>query len=285
MKTITAIAFFSLVLCYASASYADTFGSDAIRAHDALLTESTGYFAHAGGTGGQGGELYYVTHLGDSGPGSMRAALESTETLIVLFEDGLNGTINVPTEIKVESNKTLWGRHRDGTGADIFIHPTNPIAALKVTKDRTNVIFSNLKADALGFPNDAAPDWLVIRDTGTVWVHHVTAFGDGTQDMDGFVDAHAEGITLSWNRVEDWDNVHLLYPALDPTKNVTVTLHHNLFRNNNGRQPRLSQPNTYAHAYNNWVDSWRGHGMQAIRGYPMSPRTAACLARHQATSR
>ncbi len=237
---------------------------DPFAAHDRLLAESTGYFAHAGGTGGQGGDVVYVTHLGDSGAGSMRAALESTETLIVLFEDGLDGTINLIGDIDVESNKTLWGRHRDGSSADILIHPENAKAAFTINNGSQNVIYSNLRADALFGVDDNAPDWIRVAGTGgTVWVDHVTAFGDGTKAMDGFVDVHAGGVTLSWNLVDDWDQVHRLAAEPDTT---TVTLHHNLFRNNQGRQPRLSAPDTFAHAFNNWIIDWRGHGMQSING-------------------
>ena len=233
--------------------------------HDQLLTESTGYFAAAGGTGGQGGEVYYVTHLGDSGPGSLREAMESTDTLIVLFEDGVDGTtINLLTHIKVKSNKTLWGRHRDGSSADILIHPENAKAAFTINNGSQNVIFTNLRADALFGVDDAAPDWIRVAGSGgKVWVDHVTANGDGTQNMDGFADIHAGGVTLSWNRVEGWDQVHRLAAEPDTT---TVTLHHNLFRNNQGRQPRLSTPDTFAHAINNWLDDWRGHGMLAFNG-------------------
>ena len=71
-------------------------------AHDALVASATGYFAHAGGTGGQGGEVVYVTHLGDIGAGSLRSYLESPDTLIILFEDNLNGTISLTDEIEVE---------------------------------------------------------------------------------------------------------------------------------------------------------------------------------------
>ncbi len=230
--------------------------------HDRLLSESSGYFAHAGGTGGQGGEVVYVTHLGDSGPGSLRWFLESPETLIVLFEDGLNGTINLLEHIKVKSNKTLWGRHRDGTGADILIHPANTKAAFTLNGEE-NFIFSNLKADANFGVNDSAPDWIRIVNGGTLWVDHVTAIGDGSQAMDGFVDVHTGGVTLSWNRIEDWDNVHRLAAEPDTT---TVTLHHNLFIGNRGRMPRTSLPDTFAHVFNNVYQNWGDHATKATAG-------------------
>jgi len=240
---------------------------DPVAAHDQLLTEATGYFKHAGGTGGQGGSVYYVTNLNDGGSGSLRDALTRTEPLIILFENGLNGTINIASgNINVRSNKTVWGRHRDGSAADIFIHPTNADTPFKIEGGNKNIIISNLKGDAPG-PNDAAPDFIEITgDGGLVWIHHVTVIGDGTDDMDGFVDVHAPNVTISWSRAEDWSAVHLFYPYPDPSKDVTLTMHHNLYRNNRDRMPRTSKDNTYAHAYNNWLVDWRSYGMRSTGG-------------------
>ena len=242
-----------------------------------LENESAGYFKHAGGTGGQGGRVVYVTNLNNSGPGSLRSFAVQGNA-IILFEDGVNGQINLTEEIKVRSKTTIWGRHRDGTGADIFVHPASNIAAaFKVVKDRGNIIIANLKGDAPG-PDDSAPDFITIRGPGgPVWVHHVTVdggcgpLGSNCNDMDGAVDVKRGGVTLSYNRVENWDNVHLILPYItgDPETEsliAKVTIHRNLFRNNNGRMPSVSGAGSRAHAYNNWIDAFRGHGMQGIDG-------------------
>jgi pectate lyase len=83
---------------------------DPIAAHDQLLSEATGYFKYAGGTGGKGGSVYYVTNLNDSGTGSLRDGLTRSGPLIILFENGVNGKINTSAAIEVKSNKTIWGR-------------------------------------------------------------------------------------------------------------------------------------------------------------------------------
>ncbi len=281
MKT-TRFAILSFMLVCGTAAYADTFGSDPILAHDALLGEATGYFAHAGGTGGQGGEVVYVTNLNDSGPGSLREAAESIGPKIILFENGLSGTINVNSSMDVELDKTIWGRHRDGTGANIFISPASDIsAAFRINGDSGNIIISNFFGDAVG-PDDSAPDWITIRGPGgPVWVSHITFDGGcgpiappggfGCNDMDGVVDVKRVGVTIDHLLVKNWDNVSLIRPFLtgDPETEsliAQVTLHHNLYRNNNGRQPSVSAPGGFAHAYNNWVDAFRGHGMQGKDG-------------------
>lgn len=237
---------------------------DVVIAHEKLLAKSTGYFKSSGGTGGQGGDVRFVSNLNDAGPGSLREAVTQAEPLIILFENGLNGTINISSDdVEVRSDKTIWGRHRDGTSADIFVHPTNNKATpFQIRDDNRNVIITNIKGDAPG-PNDDAPDFIEVRDEGgVVWVHHVTVIGDQTSNMDGFVDIHADGVTLSWNRCLDWDNACLCYPYADPANMIHVTMHHNLWDHVNGRTPKAKNANTFLHCYNNWVRNW---GYDAMR--------------------
>ncbi|MGH8532229.1 MAG: Ig-like domain-containing protein, partial [Gammaproteobacteria bacterium] len=229
---------------------------DPVAAHNALLTEATGYFKQAGGTGGKGGSIYYVTNLNDSGTGSLRTGLTQSGPTVILFENGLNGTINVASKIDVSSNKTVWGRHRDGSSANIYINPTNDSAAFKVSGSDKNVIFANLRGDADGTANDSAPDFIEVSGS-VVWVHHITAIGNGTAAMDGFVDVTSGGtdVTISWSRAENWDNVHLLrYGA-------RVTMNHNLYRKDTGRLPKSDSTTssgspTMVHSYNNWISNW-----------------------------
>ncbi len=246
IKTIAAVLAMILLFWIWSSNTSEAF--DPISAHTAMLSESEGYFKHAGGTGGEGGRVVYVTNLFNQGPGSLRFFAEMEEPLIILFD--IDGQIDVTGEaIKVESNKTIWGRHRDGTGANIFIHPTSTIsAALKISGPRGNIIINNLLGDAPG-PDDAAPDFIIVRGPGgPVWIHHITVnggcgpIGSDCHDMDGFVDVKRVGVTISWNRVLNWDNVHLVRPFItgDPdTESLidVVSFIHNLFRNNKGRMP------------------------------------------------
>jgi hypothetical protein len=77
-----------------------------------LLGERAGFAADV--TGGLNGEVYHVTSLSDSGPGSLRAALESSKKLWIVFD--VNGTIWLESPIYVQSDKTV-----DGRGAQVII--------------------------------------------------------------------------------------------------------------------------------------------------------------------
>lgn len=64
---------------------------------------------------GRGGAIYRVTHLGDSGPGSLREALEASGPRTVLFEVG--GIIDLNDRIEVENPfLTIAGQTAPGEG-------------------------------------------------------------------------------------------------------------------------------------------------------------------------
>jgi len=238
-------------------------GFDPVTAHSALVDRAAGYFANDGGTGGQGGTVIYVTNLNDAGAGSLRDEAESAPTKIILFEDGLAGTINLLSPIDVASNKTIWGRHRDGTGADIFVNPAiTSAAAFRMKGGVSNIIITNLKGDADGIENDKAPDWALVNASSLVWIDHCTTIGDGSNNMDGSVDTTGlcTGITISWMRIEDWSGVHGIR---DGTK---ATLHHNYWRSCRDRTPKSVDAGSNAHCYNNWTDQWDNAGMDFAPG-------------------
>lgn len=120
------------------------------------------------------------------------------------------------------------------------------------------MVIANLRGDAGGTANDNAPDFVGITGS-VVWVHHVTAIGDGTSAMDGFVDVSVGGtdVTVSWCRVDNWDNVHLVrYGA-------RMTMHHNYYSRCTGRLPKSDDKSTtgvssMVHSYNNWIKDWTG---------------------------
>ena len=64
-------------------------------------------------TGGRGGEVYHVTHLGDSGPGSFRDAV-SRGPRIVVFDVG--GYVRLRSPVSVRSNLTIAGQTAQGAG-------------------------------------------------------------------------------------------------------------------------------------------------------------------------
>ncbi len=99
---------FALILLLAVSS-----GARSARAEDGLpaFPGAEGFAACV--TGGRGGEVYHVTHLGDSGPGSFRDAV-SRGPRIVVFDVG--GYIRLGSPVSVGSNLTIAGQTAPGAG-------------------------------------------------------------------------------------------------------------------------------------------------------------------------
>jgi hypothetical protein len=72
---------------------------------------AVGYGSHA--TGGRNGSVYHVTNLNDSGTGSFRDAVSSSNRIIVF---DVSGYINLLTAVSARSNLTIAGQTAPGEG-------------------------------------------------------------------------------------------------------------------------------------------------------------------------
>ena len=81
----------------------------------------------AGSVGGRGGQVYEVTHLGDSGPGSLRACVEAKGPRTCVFHVG--GTILVRSKLKINNPYiTIAGQTAPGDGITLQNVPPNTVA-------------------------------------------------------------------------------------------------------------------------------------------------------------
>ena len=105
-----------------------TVATSSMRAEVLAFPGAEGFGARA--SGGRGGEVYHVTNLDDSGPGSFRDAV-SKEGRIVVFD--VAGYIDLKGMVSVRSNITIAGQSAPGEGIGVrnyevsFSHSKNII--------------------------------------------------------------------------------------------------------------------------------------------------------------
>lgn len=128
-------------------------------------------------SGGRGGEVYHVTNLNDSGPGSFRDAV-SQPNRIVVFDVG--GVINITDRIVIHRNIYVAGQTAPGGGITIY---GNGIA---LNGDSGNDIIRYIRI-RMGKNGDSGKDALGISGGQNYMFDHVSiSWGrDGTLDVNG----------------------------------------------------------------------------------------------------
>ncbi|MDO8566831.1 MAG: hypothetical protein Q7R58_01615 [bacterium] len=228
--------------------------ADELAQRKTLLSEAVGYGKDA--TGGANGKIYHVTTLANSGPGSLRDAVQNTDPLWIVFD--VSGTIDLNRKsLRIKSNKTIDGRNA---------HVTLSNAPIQIF-DARNIIIENIKIDR----NDQMIGMRLLR-SNAVWIDHVSFLGGitGSGDplyanllaiMDG-----SSNVTVSWSRFVNQDKGveigHSNTKEYSDDESMYVTLHHN-YMSANRRNPRINR--AHVHAFNNVVSQWAcdGYGMVA----------------------
>ncbi len=230
----------------------------------ALLAELVGFGRNA--RGGDPTNLYRVTTDRASGPGSLRAALESTEDYWIVFDIGVTSEAVIDlgtTPIRIRSNKTVDGRMRR-----ILVD-----GALEI-RDARNVILTDLRMKNDNFAACTQDgDVVLIRSAGAarpedytsrdIWLHHVEMFegGDGLFDVRG-----GSRITVSWSHFHDHSKGMLVGMESAPAESLgmEITFHHNHFDRLSRRGPQVSVGRV--HFFNNYQFEWWEFGAASLAG-------------------
>jgi pectate lyase len=189
--------------------------------------------AGAVATGGRGGEVYYVTNLDDSGPGSLRDAV-SQDNRIVMFQ--VSGTINLKSRISISgSNITVAGQTAPGDGICL--------RGQQLVIDGNNIIVRFLRVrpgDEAGREHDSLTIWGADR----VMVDHCSL--SWSTDSVNDVVRDSTNITVQWCIISEPLNTsvhskgsHGYGTGWGSGPEGGSSYHHNLIAHCNSRSPRL----------------------------------------------
>jgi hypothetical protein len=229
-----------------------------ITATQAVAQDFGGYRPHYQGfgahtSGGRGGQIYKVTTLADSGPGSLRAALTAAGPRFVLFE--VSGTIALRSPIFIRNpNLTVAGQTAPSPGIlirnySIYIDTSEVVmqhVRLRVGTDGCSNNCNTGFATALYVRNNAFN--IVLDHLSVSWGTHggitVNAWsGPEPHDVAIYDCIVAENLGLN-------DNPYGTGTLFMPSEHGTATFARNLHAHNGNRNPWVS-PGWQFTGYNN----------------------------------
>lgn len=190
--------------------------------------------------GGRGGRVVAVTNLDDSGPGSLRAALEADRPRTVVFD--LSGTIALKSDIRITNGRvTIAGQTAPGDGITIRDR------SIDIAAD--DVVIRHIRA-RLGAASGTQQDALTVTRGRRIILDHVSASWsiDETLSASTHYDRPGEGIfdlTVQWSIIADSlrksnhdKGRHGFGSLIRAAKGAKFSWHHNLWANHLDRMPR-----------------------------------------------
>lgn len=193
-------------------------------------------------TGGRGGAVYRVTHLGDSGAGSFREAVRSGPRVVV-FDVG--GYIDLRSAVSVGSNITIAGQTAPGDGVATRNYEIS-------FSNSHNVIVRHIRFRQGSTPGQNRKSAVAILNGTNMIFDHVSIEWGRWDTIDT---NRSSGLTFQYSIIGE---------GIDPQRfgclcqSDSVTLSHNLWIHNQSRNPKAKGiPIQYI---NNIVYNWGANG-------------------------
>jgi pectate lyase len=221
-------------------------GSSAVTTQDDRVAQTPVAFPGAEGfgaevTGGRGGEVYHVTNLDDSGPGSFRDAV-SEGGRIVVFDVG--GYIDLAEPLHVESDITIAGQTAPGDGVATRGYQVS-------FSDSDNVIVRYMRFRH-GLTPDQNRDAVAIDSGSNMIFDHVSASWGRDEN---FSINSSTNITVQHSIIAEGLDPHSCGGLVQ--NDGGVTLSHNLYAHNKTRNPKSKGLLQYT---NNVIYNWGTDG-------------------------
>ena len=211
-------------------------------------------------TGGRGGKVIAVTNLNDSGPGSLRAAIDAEGPRIVVFR--VAGIIPLESNLDINNpDITIAGQSAPGDGVCIANHSLNI--------NTRNVILRHLRVRRGNPLGSQGSDNIGGNPVGQIIVDHCTASWGRDENLSLYRYMEKQLVDGKEIRVKNpVRNLTVQYcissEALGPGHEFggtwggqDATFHHNLFACNSGRNPSIGMSGEFDYR-NNVLFNW-GH--------------------------
>jgi pectate lyase len=210
----------------------------------------------AGALGGRGGVVIEVTNLDDSGPGSLRDAVEQEGPRTIVFRVG--GTIKVERPIRIRDPYiTIAGQTAPGDGILIRNHRVNDEPPLTVETHDVVIRYLRLRPGPSGEPSCCIDALGLMAGARDVMIDHVS-LSWGVDEVLG-ASEDASDFTVQWSILSEGlrrgghakDERHSRGMLISTQEGGNISIHHNLFAHNEGRNPEVALARGVADIVNN----------------------------------
>ncbi|MDR0351890.1 MAG: Ig-like domain-containing protein, partial [Opitutaceae bacterium] len=200
----------------------------------------------AAATGGRGGEVYIVTNLNDSGPGSLRDAVSQPNRIVVFV---VGGVIRVTSRIVVKNNITIAGQTAPGSGITVY---GNGVSFSGASNSITRYIRFRM-----GINGDSGKDCIALANGHDMIFDHVSAsWGrDETFSISPDSGATAERFTIQDCIIAQGLQTHSCGGLIQTDGGVSIF--RSLYIDNKTRNPKVKGVNDFT---NNIIYNWGGGG-------------------------
>lgn len=189
-------------------------------------------------TGGRGGDVYRVTNLANSGPGTLREGIDSARgPRTIVFAIG--GNIELESSLHVRRpHLTIAGHTAPGDGVtlkggDLVIAGTHDVI-VRYLRVRPGDIHTA--------PNKYQPDALTVVRCNDVMVDHVSASWSTDEVLSTTL---CQNVTVQWSLITEAlhhsNHVKGGHGYGSIISGTDITFHHNLYAHNHSRNPRPQQ--------------------------------------------
>jgi pectate lyase len=193
--------------------------------------------------GGRGGKVIAVTNLNDSGPGSLRAAVEAEGPRIVVFR--VSGTIQLQSPLRIRhSHITIAGQTAPGDGIALRDK------ALGIYADE--VIIRHIRV-RLGDATRVNADALSGRYNKNIILDHVSASWGTDEVLTLYHNSH---VTIQHCIISEAIGNGKSHKFGAIWGDNYSTYHHNLFAHHDSRNPRFASGSGHVDFRNNVIYNW-----------------------------
>jgi len=192
-------------------------------------------------TGARGGDVYHVTNLNDSGPGSLRDAISQPNRTVV-FEVG--GVIRLESRLVFKNNQTIAGQTAPGGGITLYGDGTSFSAA-----NHTIVRYVRFRMGKVG---ESGKDTVTMANGhDVIWDHCSLSWGrDGTFDLNRESGSELYNLTLQDSIVAQGLQTHSTGGIVNTSGTSIIR---SLYIDNNSRNPKAQGTLQFV---NNVVYNW-----------------------------